>query len=197
MRSLARASSRSRSCERDVETMQGCARARFGLAQFRQGGSGDRLALRSLDFRLDASRDGAHAKILGVLGFGDLIVRGRPAQVIERRLGLAHLRRHGAIADRLAGLLLQSVDLRCELADDVFGAQEIGLCRLQSQLGFMAAGMQAGNAGGFFQDAAALLGLGLDDLADAALMHEGRRARAGRGVGEQDLDVARADLARR
>ena len=55
--------------------------------------------------------------------------------------------------------------------------------------------MQAGNAGGFFQHAAALLGLGLDDLADAALMHQRRRARAGRGVGEQDLHVARAHLA--
>ena len=55
--------------------------------------------------------------------------------------------------------------------------------------------MQAGDAGGFFQHAAALLGLGLDDLADAALMHERRRARAGRGVGKQDLHVAGAHLA--
>ncbi len=55
--------------------------------------------------------------------------------------------------------------------------------------------MQAGNAGGFFQHAAALLGLGLDDLADAALMHQRRRTRAGRGVGEQDLHVARAHFA--
>ena len=59
----------------------------------------------------------------------------------------------------------------------------------------MTPGMQAGDAGGFFKDATALLGLGLDDLADAALMHERRRARTGRGVGKQDLDVARAHLA--
>ena len=130
-----------------------------------------------------------------MLRLGDLIVRGRPAQVIERRLVLAHLRRHGAIADRLTGLFLQSVDLRGKLADHVFGAQKIGLGRLQAQFGFMAPGMQAGDAGRFLKDAAALFGLGLDDLADAALMDEGRRARAGRGVGEQDLDIARADLA--
>ena len=55
--------------------------------------------------------------------------------------------------------------------------------------------MQAGDAGGFFQHAAALLGLGLDDFADAALMHQRGRARAGRGVGEQELHVARAHLA--
>ena len=55
--------------------------------------------------------------------------------------------------------------------------------------------MQAGDAGGFLQHAAALLGLGLDDLADAALMHQCRRTRAGGGVGEQDLHVAGAHLA--
>ena len=55
--------------------------------------------------------------------------------------------------------------------------------------------MQTGNAGGLFQHAAALFGLGLDDLADAALMHERGRTRAGRGVGEQDLHVARANFA--
>ena len=59
----------------------------------------------------------------------------------------------------------------------------------------MAAGMQARHAGGFFQHPAALLGLGLNDLADAALMHEGGRARAGRGVGEHHLHVAGAHFA--
>ena len=54
--------------------------------------------------------------------------------------------------------------------------------------------MQAGNAGGLFQHAAALLGLGLDDLADAALVDEGGRARAGRSVGEQGHHVAGAHL---
>jgi hypothetical protein len=43
--------------------------------------------------------------------------------------------------------------------------------------------------------AAALLGLGLHDLADAALMHQRRRARAGRRVREQQLHVACAHLA--
>ena len=62
----------------------------------------------------------------------------------------------------------------------------------QPQFGLVTARMQAGNAGGFFEHAAALLRLGLDDLADAALMHQGRRACAGRRVGEQHLHVARA-----
>jgi len=45
------------------------------------------------------------------------------------------------------------------------------------------------------EHAPALLGLGLDDLADPTLVDERRRACAGRGIGQQDLHVARAHLA--
>src|SRR2546423_69114 len=51
------------------------------------------------------------------------------------------------------------------------------------------------NAGSLLQQAPALLGLGLDDLTDAALVHQRGRARAGRSIGEQDLHVAGAHLA--
>ena len=54
--------------------------------------------------------------------------------------------------------------------------------------------MQAGDTSSFLEDAAPLFGLGLNDFADAALMDEGGRAGARRSIGEQDLDVARADL---
>ncbi len=113
----------------------------------------------------------------------------------QRGLGLADLGGDLAVADRLARLALQAVDLAGELADHVLDAGEVGLGRLQPQLGLVTARMQAGDAGGFFQHAAALLGLGLDDLADPALVHQRRRARAGRGIGEQDLHVAGAHLA--
>jgi hypothetical protein len=55
--------------------------------------------------------------------------------------------------------------------------------------------VQARDASGLLEHAPALLGLGLDDLADPALVDERRRARAGRRVGQQDLHVARAHLA--
>ena len=45
------------------------------------------------------------------------------------------------------------------------------------------------------RDAAARLRLGRDDFVDLALPHQGRRARARGGIGEEDLDVPRADLA--
>ena len=65
---------------------------------------------------------------------------------------------------------------------------------LQAQLGLVAAAVQAGDAGRILQDAAALLGLGVDDLADLALAHQRRRACARRGVLEQDAHVAGAHL---
>ena len=112
----------------------------------------------------------------------------------QHRLGLADLGGDLAVADRLARLLLQAFHLAGELADHVLDAGEVGFGRLQSQLGFMPAGMQTGHAGGIFQHAAALLGLGLDDLADLALVDQRRRTRAGGGVGKQNLHVTGADL---
>ena len=177
---------------RDIEAMQRGAGAGFGLAQRRQSGGEIGLANGSLGLRLGASGDFTHAQILGVFGGGLLDIRGGPAQVIERRLGLADLRRDSAVADRLLGLLAQRLHLAGELADHVLDAQQVGFGGLQAQFGFMAAGVQAGNAGGFFQHAAALFGLGLNDFADTALVHERRRARAGRSVREYDLHVAGA-----
>ena len=137
----------------------------------------------------------ADARILGALGFRDFGMRRDPAQMEQRRLGLAHVGRHLLVFDRLARLTLQRIDLLRQLPDYVFEPIEIGLGRLQPQLRLMAARMQAGDAGGFFQHAAALLGLCLDDFADAALMHQRGRARARRGIREQKLHVARAHLA--
>ena len=99
------------------------------------------------------------------------------------------------IADRLARLPLQPVDLAGELPDHVLDAREVGFGRPQPQLGLVAARMQAGDAGGVFQHAAALLGFRLDDLADPALVHQRRRTRAGRGIRKQDLHVAGAHVA--
>jgi len=50
--------------------------------------------------------------------------------------------------------------LPCELADHVLDAGEVGLGGLQPQFRLVAAGMQPGDAGGVFQYAAALFGLG-------------------------------------
>ena len=136
----------------------------------------------------------AHGEIVRMRRFRHLGIGFHPAQMEQHGLGLAHPGGDLAIADRLTRLLFQAVDLAGELADHVLDAGEIGLGGLQPQLGFMAAGVQACDARGILQHAAALLGLGLDDLADLALVHQRRRARAGRGIRKQDLDIARAHV---
>ena len=180
---------------RHHQALQRRARGGFLVAQRRQRGGGHRLRGRGLGLRLRGVRDAADRQTFCFVRLRDLGVGGEVAQMEQRRLGLAHVGRHLAVLHRLARLTLQRVHLRRKLADHVFQPVEVRLGRLQPQLGLVAARMQAGDAGGFFQHAAALLGLGLDDLADAALMDERRRARAGRGVGEQQLHVARAHLA--
>jgi hypothetical protein len=96
------------------------------------------------------------------------------------------------VADGLAGLALEALELAVELADDVVDARQIGFGPAQLQLRLVAPHMQAGDAGGLLQNAAAGLGLGVDDLGNLALAHQRRRARAAGGVGEQNLHVAGA-----
>ncbi len=58
----------------------------------------------------------------------------------------------------LAGLALQAFDLTFQLGGDVFQALQIGFRRAQPEFGLMAAGMQAGDAGGLFQQLPPRLG---------------------------------------
>ncbi|MEY9597209.1 hypothetical protein ABIF74_001901 [Bradyrhizobium japonicum] len=169
--------------------------ARFGIAQRRHFGSADRLDAGGFGLMLGAFGHLANREIVGLAGFVDIGMRADPAQVEQRGFRLADLGRDLAIAHGLAGLLLQAFHLAGELADHVLDAGEVGFGGLQPQFGLVAAGVQAGDAGSIFQHAAALLGLGLDDLADLALVDEGGRARTGGGVREQDLHVAGADVA--
>jgi len=64
--------------------------------------------------------------------------------------------------------------LPCELDDHVLDAGEVGFGGLQPQFRLVAAGVKPGDAGGVFQHAAALFGLGLNDLADLALVDQRR-----------------------
>ena len=80
--------------------------------------------------------------------------RGRlqPLQMQQHGLGPAQLTGDIAIAHRLAGLLLQRLELAFQGDDDVVEAREIGLGRPQAQLGLVPAGMQPRDPGGLFQE---------------------------------------------
>src|SRR5690606_4903694 len=99
------------------------------------------------------------------------------------------------VALHLARLPLQALHLGAHLAENVGDARQIGLGSLQPKLGLVPAAVQPRDAGGVLENAAALLRLGVDDLADLPLTDERGRAGAGGGVLEQDLDVAGPHLA--
>ena len=133
---------------------------------------------------------GGQLRLVGI----DLALRLQPAQVQHDGIQPADIGGQLLVASRLARLALQALDLRIELPQHVVEARQIRLRRSQPQLRLVAAAVQPGDAGGILQDAAALVGLGVDDLADLALAHQRRGARAGGGVLEQDAHVARAHL---
>ena len=99
-----------------------------------------------------------------------------------------------AVAAGLAGLALQAGELGFQLGAQVLGASHVGFGSAQLQLRFVAASMQAGDAGGFFQHSAAVFGAGGDQGADAALADHAGSAGTGCQVGEQGLHVARPHL---
>ena len=179
----------------DVEARNGGGALGFGLAQ--GGKSLGELSLLAQSSGLGLGRLGKAGERGGKRCFLGLDVRlgPRPGEEHQDRLDLADLGRDLLVAAGGAGLPLQALDLGIELAQHVAETGEVAFGRLEPQLGLVAAAVQAGDAGGVLQDAAALLGLGVDDLGDLALAHEGGRAGTGRRILEQNPDVAGAHLA--
>ena len=179
----------------DFEAGEDRALRRFLVAQRLQAGAGVGLGSQRLGLGFGGARDllqrGGEVALLGI----DLPLRFGPAQMQQDRLDLADLGGELLVAPRLPRLAPQALDLRLELAQDVVEALQIAVRRLEAQLGLVAAAVQAGDAGGIFQDAPALLGLGVDQFPDLALAHERRRAGARGGVLEQDAHVAGTHLA--
>jgi hypothetical protein len=147
------------------------------LGRCRRGASGARA-----DRRL-AVREVAPRALQGRLGLLGLDMQ-------QHRLVALYVAGQVAVAAGLAGLAFQALELGLEGGDDVVEAFQIGLGGAQAQLGLVAPGMQAGDAGGLFQQGAPLGRLGVDQRADPALADQGARMGAGGGVREQQLHVA-------
>ncbi len=158
---------------RDDEALQTGRGRGFRFAQGRQPGGDVRLAGGGLRVFAGARRNHANGLILGAAGFADFAARRDPAQVKQQRFGAAHLAGNIAVAHRLPRLGFQRRDLGGQLPDDVLDPHQVRLGRLEPQLRFVAPRMQPGNAGRLFQHAPALIRPRLDDLADAALVHQG------------------------
>ena len=140
--------------------------------------SNGRLRLGELSFRLREARE-----------------RGLPADDEERRFEPADLGGDFSVAHRLPRLTAKLLEPPLDLGHHVVQPPEVLLRRAELLLRLVAAGMQAGNAGGVLQDAAPLLRLRRDQLRHLPLAYKRRGMRAGGSVGEEDLHVAGAHLA--
>ena len=96
------------------------------------------------------------------------------------------------VALGLAGLPLERTDLAFDLLDQVLDAQEVLVGVLKLAEGFLLLGLELGDAGGFLEDEAAIVGLHREDLGDVALGHDRIARLAHAGAGEELLDVAEA-----
>ncbi len=180
---------------RGIEPLQHRARLRLRLPQPRQRSRRQRLQPRGFRLRGGALGDVAHVGFQPPLGIRQSRRGVAMADQREQRLVLPDLPRQIAVARRLPRLFFQAVDLRVDLLQDVLEAVQIVLRRFEPQLRLVPARMQARHPRRLLQNPPALLRLCRDDLADLSLAHEGRRARAGRGVGKEQLHVAGAHLA--
>ena len=150
-----------------------------------------RLLAQRLALGLGLLRHGGKGLLERRLLLLDMGAGADPMKMVLERLHLANLAGDLAIALGLPGLAAHRLQLRRELADQIGQTREIGLGGVEPELGLVPAAVQAGNAGGIFQHAAALLRRGVDDLADPPLTHQRRRPRPGGRVLEQQPDVAR------
>ena len=114
-----------------------------------------------------------------------------PATVQQHPFGPAQFLADFTVARRLPRLPGKLGKLLGKLLDHVLDAGEVLFGAVQLQLRLMPALVETGNPRRLFQDTAAVLRLGVDQLRDLPLPHQRGRMGAGRGIGEQHLDVAR------
>ncbi len=97
-----------------------------------------------------------------------------------------------AVASCLGRLTLQRADLLLDLARDVGEAQQVGLGRLQLQLGLPAFRLVPEDSSRLLDDGAPVLRLGGQDLVDLPLFDGGVQARADLRARQELLDVLEA-----
>ncbi len=129
---------------------------------------------------------------LGLAEPGQLLVEGSRAERVVDLLVGPQLVAQLLVATGLRGLPLQRVDLAPHLDDDVVDAQQVGLGRLELQLGQPALVLVAGDARGVLDDQPPVLRLGVEDLVDLALLDRGVGLGADPRLAQQLLDVLEA-----
>ena len=104
----------------------------------------------------------------------------------------AELVAEGAVTLGLGGLALERVHLAGDFFEDVVDAGEVLAGGFEAEFGEALLGLEASDAGGLFEDGAAVEGLGAEELADALLADDGVGLAAEAGAHEDVLNVAEA-----
>src|ERR1019366_8133691 len=104
----------------------------------------------------------------------------------------AQLVADGGESFSLGGLALERVHLARDFFKDVVDASQVLLGALEAQLGEAFAILEASDAGSFFNDGAAVVRLGAEELADALLADDCVALGAKAGAHEDVLNVAQA-----
>jgi hypothetical protein len=103
-----------------------------------------------------------------------------------------HVGKQGLVAARLGGLALQGIHLAADLGEDVGEPQQVGFGIFQLAQGFLFLPLEFGDAGGFLEDCAAVLGFRRQQHVDLALGHDRITGATDPGVHEQVLDILEA-----
>ena len=128
---------------------------------------------------------------LGIEGHTFLIHLSEPAGEHNPQFG-SHLVAQPGIALGLAGLAFERVHLPRDFFENVVHAIQIRLGVFEPRLGEALLRLEFRNAGGFFDNVAAVGRTAAQDLADASLLDERIRLRPQPRSHEQFLDVAQA-----
>jgi len=129
-----------------------------------------------------------------LLAAADLLVQGLPAQGQQLGLELTLLGLVFLVLLRRLSLTVQAFELALQLLAQVGQARQVLLGAADTVLGLATALLVLGDAGGFLDEIAQLLGLGLDQLADHALLDDRVAARPQTGAEEDIGDIAATAL---
>ncbi len=133
---------------------------------------------------------GQGADVIFGLGF----FAGEIGEVLVGEVGVegAGVFEEGLVAAGFGGLALEGAHLAFHFGDDVGDAEEVGFGVVELAEGFFFLGFEFGDAGGFFEDSAAVFGLRGKEHVDLALGHDGVGGAADTGAGEEVVDVFEA-----
>ena len=119
--------------------LQGGGGLDFPVAQFRQFGGDDGLGLGSFRLHQLGLTNGHGGVGQGAFGLGEAVLGSSPAQMQDRRFGLADVAGDISVAVGLARLSLQAVQLCFQLGDDIIQTLKVVFGRPQAQFSLMTA----------------------------------------------------------